>query len=162
MILYGPGYVKALGEADDMASLVDIMPTVAELADVEIPKNYEFDGRNMMPFVSGKAPKHRDWIYSYNAEYQIVRTRNVCRDGMGFYWDTRSTRDQEQYRLINENRPDPSLRKDIELIRTILKKYPAAPLSGPMYERYMKAKKGKRELWDKMREKILNQHKEGI
>jgi hypothetical protein len=30
-----------------------------------------------------------------------------------------------------------------------------------MYERYMKAKAGKRELWDKMRERILRENKKG-
>jgi len=64
--------------------------------------------------------------------------------------------DQEQYRLIDEARPDPALQKDIELVKTILNKYPTAPLSGPMYERYMKSKATKRELWDRMREKILS------
>ncbi|MBA7683684.1 hypothetical protein ES703_92064 [subsurface metagenome] len=86
----------------------------------------------------------------------MVRTRNVVRDGLGFYWDARGILDQEQYRLIDEARPDPALRKDIELVKTILKKYPTAPLSGPMYERYMKMKATKRELWDRMREKILS------
>ncbi len=160
MIVYGPGSVNAIGEADDLASLADIMPTVAELTGARLPDNYEFDGKSMMPFVSGKTSKHRDWVYSYNAEYQMVRTRNVCRGGMGFYWDTRGVRDQEQYRMIDLNKPDPALRKEIKLIKTVLKKYPTAPLSGPMYERYMKAKAGKRELWDKMRERILREHKE--
>jgi arylsulfatase A-like enzyme len=160
MIVYGPGSVKALGEVDDLASLADIVPTVAELASAEIPKSYEFDGKNMMPFVSGKTSKHRDWVYSYNAEYQMVRTRNVCRGGMGFYWDTRGVRDQEKYRLMDENNTEPVLCKEIELIRAVLKKYPTAPLEGPMYERYMKAKAGKRELWDRMRDRILREHKE--
>ena len=76
---------------------------------------------------------------------------------MGFYWDTRDTRDQEQYRLIQEGEVDPGLQKDIETVTMVLKKYPTAPLSGPMYEHYIKAKGGKRERWDKIREKILNQ-----
>jgi len=161
MIVYGPGSVKALGEVDDLVSLVDIAPTVAELTATELPEGYEFDGKSMMPFVSGKTSKHRDWVYSYNAEYQMVRTRNVCRDGMGFYWDTRGTRDQEQYKLIDEDKRDPALHSDIELIKTVLENYPPAPLSGPMYERYMKAKEEKRELWDKMRENILRQYRPG-
>jgi len=158
MTVYGPGLVKPRGQVNDLASLVDIAPTVVELAGAKLPGGYAFDGKSMMPFVSGKTSIHRDWLYSYNAEYQMVRTRNVCRDGMGFYWDTRGTRDQAQYRLIDEAKPNPALRKDIELIKTILTKYPTAPLSGPMYERYMKAKEGKRERWDKTRKKILSRN----
>jgi arylsulfatase A-like enzyme len=160
MIVCGPGLVEARGEVDDLASLVDIAPTVAELTATELPEGYEFDGKSMMPFVSGRASKHRGWVYSYNAEYQMVRTRNVCRDGMGFYWDTRDTRDQEQYKLMDENKPDPALCEEVELITTVLEKYPPAPLSGPMYERYMKAKEGKREFWDKIRERVLRENKE--
>ncbi len=159
MLIYGPGTVKALGEVDDLASLVDIAPTVAELTGAKLPESYEFDGRSLMPFVAGKTRRHRDWIYSYNAEYQMVRTRNVCRDGLGFYWDTRGILDQEQYRLIDEGKVAPDLKQDVEVIKEVLKKYPTAPLCGPMYERYMKEKKGKRELWDKMRERILSQNR---
>ena len=159
MLIYGPGLVKALGQVEDLASLVDVAPTVAELTGAKLPDGYEFDGKSMMPFLQGRRPKHRDWLYSYNAEYQMVRTRNVCRDGLGFYWDTRGILDQEKYRLIEENKAGPELRRDIETIKRVLNKYPAAPLSGPMYERYMREKTGKRELWDKMREKILSRHK---
>ena len=162
MVVYGPGLVKALGEVDDMASLVDVAPTVAELTGpprAGTRLGTQFDGKSMMPFVSGKTAKHRDWLYSYNAEYQMVRTRNVCRDGLGFYWDTRGILDQEKYRLIEKGKADPKLQKDIETIKKVLKKYPTAPLSGPMYERYMKSKEGKRELWDKMKEKVLSQHR---
>ena len=159
MLIYGPGPVKALGQVEDLASLVDVAPTVAELTGAKLPDGYEFDGKSMMPFLQGRRPKHRDWLYSYNAEYQMVRTRNVCRDGLGFYWDTRGILDQEKYRLIEENKAGPELRRDIETIKRVLNKYPTAPLSGPMYERYMREKTGKRELWDKMREKILSRHK---
>ena len=43
--------------------------------------------------------------------------------------------DQEQYRRIDEAKPDPALRKDIELNKIIIVKYITAPLSGLMYER---------------------------
>jgi len=48
------------------------------------------------------------------------------------------------------------------LIKTVLKKYPTAPLNGPMYDRDMKDKAGKRELWDKIRERILKEHQSSI
>jgi arylsulfatase A-like enzyme len=109
MLVYGPCLVKAHGEVDDLASLVDVAPTAVELTGAELPDGYEFDGRSMIPFLEGKTAMHRNWIYSYNAEYQMVRTRNICRDGMGFYWDTRGILDQEKYQLIDENHADPEL-----------------------------------------------------
>jgi hypothetical protein len=80
------------------------------------------------------------------------------RDGMGFYWDTRSILDQEKYQLVDENDADSELLKDIQVINKVLAKYPAAPQNGPMYERYMKQKEGKRKLWDRMKTRILGQH----
>lgn len=157
MLVYGPGLVKAHGEVDDLVSLVDIAPTVVELTGATLPDGYEFDGWSMMPFLEGKTARHRDWIYSYNAEYRMVRTRNICRDGMGFYWDTKGILDQEEYRLVDENVADPELLIDIKVIKKVLAKYPAAPQTGPMYKRYMKQKEGKRELWDKMKTRILSQ-----
>ncbi len=158
LIVYGPGSIKAMGEVDDLVSLADVMPTVAEMTGFKLPSKYEFDGKSMIPFVTGLTIQHRDWVYSYNAEFQMVRTRAICRGGMGFYWDTRGTRDQEAYKMINLDGPDPALKRDVDLIKTVLNKYPTAPLSGPMYDRYMKEKAGKRELWDKMRARIMKEH----
>lgn len=156
--VYGPGYFKGKGEVDDFASLVDFAPTIAKLTGAKLPDKYEFNGLNLMPFLTGKKKLHRDWAYSYNAEYQMVRTRNVVRDGMGFFWDARGTLDQESYMLIDEENVDPTLKKEVKQIKAILAKYPTAPTSGKMYERYMKEKAGKWELWDKMRERILKEN----
>jgi len=159
MFIYGPGIVKPRGEVDDLANVADIAPTLADLVGAKIPENYEFDGINLIPFLSGKTDKHRDWVYSYNGEHKMVRTRDVFLDGIGFYWDTRGTLDQEAYKMIEEDTADPALRNDIAAIKSVLEKYPDAPKSGPMYERYMKEKAGKWELWDKMRKNILRQYK---
>jgi hypothetical protein len=37
--------------------------------------------------------------------------------------------------------------------------YPTAPQAGPMYNRYVKEKAGKRELWYKMRDRILTENR---
>ena len=82
----------------------------------------------------------------------------MVRDGLGFFWDARHTLDQEKYGLFEESSADPALSQDIALIKTILAKYPPAPTNGLMFERYLKEKEGKRELWDTMVEKVLKQH----
>ena len=158
MIVYGPGLVKARGEVDDLASLADVAPTLAELTGARLPRGYEFDGKSLVPFLSGKADRHREWLYSYNAEYRMVRTRRVVRDGLGLYWDTRGTVDQEAYRRIRKGRAEGELARDIALIERVLEKYPAAPTSGPMYERYLKKKAGKRKRWEAVRKKFLEKN----
>jgi hypothetical protein len=111
-----------------------------------------------MPFLTGKKKRHRDWAYSYNGIYKMARTKNVVRDGMGFFWDARGTVDQESYKLIDEKNIDPALKKEVQQIREILDKYPKAPTSGVMYERYMEEKAEKWESWDKMRERVLKEN----
>ena len=154
MIIWGPGIVKARGEADELTDLADITPTIAELTGAPLPDGYTFDGQSLVPFLIGEAEHHRDWIYSYNAEYQMVRTRSVVRDGLGMYWDTRGVKEQEDYREIGENR-DPELRKDIELIERVLKRFPTPDLNTEMFRRYLREKAQSRANWEKLKERIL-------
>ena len=157
-IIYGPGYVKARGEVDDFASLADVAPTLASLTGAKVPSDCNFDGIDMVDYLSGKTDKHRDWVYSYNAEYKMVRTRNLLRDGLDMYWDTRGTLDQESYKLISKDAVPKELKDELKVIESVLNKYPSAPTTGPEYERYMKSKAGKRKLWEKMQQRIFKEN----
>jgi len=153
LFIYGPGYVKPRGVVDEPADLSDIAPTVAELMRLDCTaaaekyglktnnSEYEFDGKSLLPYLAGKKNTHRDWIYSYNAEYQMVRTKNVVRDGLGTYWDCRGTNDQEKYRCI-KNPEKSDLIAEIELIDKVIDKHPIPDLDSELYYRYIEYKGG--------------------
>ena len=51
-LLRWPGKVPAGRVTDEPTSLMDIYPTVADLAGVEIPKDRYIDGRNILPLIN--------------------------------------------------------------------------------------------------------------
>lgn len=80
-----------LGHQKALANVADILPTVAEVAGVELPADYEICGESLIPFVTSNKPTHRDWIYSYKNESQFVRGDYVMHDGNGIWYDVTGT-----------------------------------------------------------------------
>ena len=64
------------GASDELTDFTDIAPTLVELAGAEVPEGYEFGGKSLVPFLSGKTDSHRDWIYGYISTSQVLRTKN--------------------------------------------------------------------------------------
>ena len=61
------GAERALGD------LTDVMPTLADLAGAELPKDRPFDGQSLAPLLRGGTTKHREWIYSFLDDGRILR-----------------------------------------------------------------------------------------
>ncbi|WNJ16562.1 sulfatase-like hydrolase/transferase [Pontibacter sp. G13] len=88
MIIYAPGMdLTKQGEQDVLVNISDILPTIAEIAGVEIPDSYEVNGESLVPFLTTDQPEHREWIYAYHKEMQLVRGKYVMRDGNGHWYD---------------------------------------------------------------------------
>lgn len=79
------------GQQPVLANLADIMPTVAELAGVKLPAEYDVSGVSLIPFLTTKKESHRDWIYAYKSNYQMIRGDLVMRDGLGKWYDVSKT-----------------------------------------------------------------------
>ncbi len=71
-IIRGPGVKPGL-VSRAVADLTDIMPTLAEFAQVELLRYVVFDGSRLGPVLRGEADKHRDWIYSHLDDGRILR-----------------------------------------------------------------------------------------
>ncbi|MFO1064071.1 MAG: sulfatase-like hydrolase/transferase, partial [Pirellulales bacterium] len=73
-IAWGPGWIhphpKAVGALSDVT---DIFPTLAEFAEAPLPKDILFDGRSLVPLLTGKTDSHRDWIYSHLDDGRVLR-----------------------------------------------------------------------------------------
>ncbi|GAA4239550.1 sulfatase [Postechiella marina] len=89
-MVYGPGFnFTKKGEQDVLVNLSDILPTVAEIGGVEIPKDYEINGESLMPFLTTKKKTHRDWVYGYKDNLQLIRGAKVLKDGLNKWYDVR-------------------------------------------------------------------------
>ncbi len=158
LFVYAPGFVKARGETEELSDLSDIAPTIAALTGSPLPPDYEFDGKNLVPFLTGQTDKHRDWIFSYNAEMRMVRTKNVMMDGIGQLFDTRGSRDQEDFPKITDKVPR-KLKADVVLIESILEKIPGPDLDSKIYKDYLVDKAGNFPRWEVIKKAELTGEK---
>ncbi|MCL7762573.1 sulfatase-like hydrolase/transferase [Polaribacter sp. Z014] len=91
-IVYAPGLnLTKKGEQDVLVNLADVLPTIAEIGGVTIPEDYEINGVSLLPFLTTNKKEHREWIYGYKDGQQIIRSKNVLKDGFDKWYDVSST-----------------------------------------------------------------------
>jgi len=80
-IIRWPGKVKAGSVTDVPAGLVDILPTVSEVAGVAAPKDRVIDGVSLIPLFSGKPinrPHPLYWFYNPSRPACVIREGDYC------------------------------------------------------------------------------------
>lgn len=112
MIVNGPEIVKPRGGTGELTDLSDILPTLADFAGAEVPKDRPIDGRSLALFLSGQTDATRDWIFSYIADRRIVRTKRwLLEDNSPLHWgnlyDCGESRDGTGYKdVTGSDRPE--------------------------------------------------------
>ncbi|CAZ97767.1 sulfatase-like hydrolase/transferase [Zobellia galactanivorans] len=92
LIIYAPGmHMTKKGLQDVLVNISDMLPTIADIAQVEIPDSYEINGESLLPFLTTDKKTHRNWIYAYHKETQIVRGNLVLKDGNNVWYDVSRT-----------------------------------------------------------------------
>ena len=86
LVIDAPGMTKH-GMQDVLVNMSDFLPTIADLAGVEVPADYEHNGESLVPFLFTDKPQHREWIYGYSRAETIIRGGKVMKDGRGKWWD---------------------------------------------------------------------------
>ncbi len=125
-LIYAPGFkLMKQGEQDVLASVVDIMPTLADIMDFKIPKDYEIHGKSLWPYLTGDATVHREWIYAYRSEMQLIRGDKVMKDGRNKWWDVAETPDDLiSFREIKDwTSVSPEHRAQRDLLKSVLPQY---------------------------------------
>jgi arylsulfatase A len=92
-LAWGPGVVTAGLKSDSLVNLNDIVPTLADLANVELPLDYPGDGVSLMPVLAGGKALSREnifihyeprWPTARPARYAFDRRWKLYESG-GFY-----------------------------------------------------------------------------
>ena len=69
-----PGKVPGGRTVDGVASVMDLLPTIAELASVEPPQGKTLDGRSLAPYLRGEAElEERPYHYYFGGQMQAIR-----------------------------------------------------------------------------------------
>jgi len=86
--------IKEGRTVETIASYLDILPTLAELAGVDLPKEHVFEGRSLVPFLEEKSPS---WQDRYLFQHVVRWSTNVNPDLRKWY--SFSVRNQ-RFRLV--------------------------------------------------------------
>ncbi len=106
MIVNCPGVVKPSEPSDELVDLSDILPTLADFAGAKPPGG--IDGRSFAPLLRGEKGPTREWIYSYLADRQILRTKRWLLENNGpghpgRFFDCGNSRDGTGYRDVTDS-----------------------------------------------------------
>ncbi len=82
-----PGVVEAGCVVDDMVDLTDLLPTLAELAEADPPRDVTLDGRSFSDVLKGSAPGERKWVYAERKNRRSVRDKRYRLYADGTFYD---------------------------------------------------------------------------
>jgi arylsulfatase A len=71
-IARGPGLKRGV-VSPALGDVTDLLPTLAQFAGAELPKDKVFDGKSMVPLLRGATERHRDWIYAHYEDGRVLR-----------------------------------------------------------------------------------------
>jgi arylsulfatase K len=82
LVITGPG-IPAGRKVDNIVSLIDIFPTIAEMTGIDPPSN--LDGESLMPLASGKTDRSRNWALALHTGSSSNTTMFMLRQGAWKY-----------------------------------------------------------------------------
>lgn len=125
-VVYAPGaHFTKHGEQDILVNLADILPTVADAMGFKIPVDYTIHGKSLWPYLTTDATTHRDWIYAYKRDQQLIRGKKVMRDGYEKWWDVEKTPDDliSFHEIKDWERVSPAHRKERDRLQALLPQF---------------------------------------
>ena len=124
MVFRWPGHFRAGATCEELVTHMDILPTLAEAAGIDIPA--EIDGADLGPLLSGEPTEWRDHVVitHHGNAYGLCTMRTVITaDYKYVYWpyDTAELYDRQADAWEMENRiGDPALQGVVERMHGIL------------------------------------------
>ena len=72
-VTWAPGRIPANSKSNDMASTIDLLPTIASIAGIEPKTKGPIDGLNLADFLHAKSPSPRTEFLYYTSQIQCIR-----------------------------------------------------------------------------------------
>lgn len=107
LIVRAPGVVPPGTVSRELASLADVLPTLAELAGAKVPADHPLDGKSLVPTLRDPTAKHRDILVSYLQDQEMARDARWLLEGNGELYDCGESRAGMGYRQIPKSSEDP-------------------------------------------------------
>lgn len=128
------GQIKPGEQTDEFVDAIDFLPSILDVAGVEVPNDFQTDGESFLPILQGKEQRRRDWVYmSYNPKpgahkdhlspAEFVMNSDYKLYGDGRFYNIK--KDELETSVIQDSEPKEKLLKErFQTIIDSLKKYP--------------------------------------
>ena len=135
-VVYAPGQPQFVqGEQDIISDLSDLLPTLADIMGAALPtqEEYELNGKSLWPYLTKQTEQHREWIYGYKGNRQMVRGQHLLRDGKGEWWDARELpSDMDSFPPIADlTALSADQKMEKAMIEDVLKRFARTDVGGP-------------------------------
>ena len=135
-VVYAPGQAQFVkGRQKIISDLSDLLPTLAEIMGTELPSQdeYELNGKSLWPYLTKQTDHHREWIYGYKGNRQMVRGHHLLRDGKGVWWDARKLpSDMDSFSEVTDLASlSADQAKEKNMIDRVLARFARADVGGP-------------------------------
>ncbi|CAL1125017.1 unnamed protein product [Cladocopium goreaui] len=101
LIVSAPGRFAKGVVSDELVDLSDILPTLVDLAGGSIPSDHIVDGHSLVPTLEGEPGEHREWIFSFLGNKQILRDKRWLLEGDGTFFDCGTSRNGAGYKDVS-------------------------------------------------------------
>src|SRR5262245_4369644 len=85
-----PGTIPSGRVSTDLVDFSDVLPTMAELAWVDLPKGITFDGRSFAPQLLGRQGNPREWVFVQLGRERFVRDQRWLLHHDGRLYDVKA------------------------------------------------------------------------
>lgn len=125
LIIYAPGFnLTKQGRQDVLVNLSDMLPTIADITGVKIPADYEINGVSLWPYLITEKTEHRDWIYSYKKNKQLIRNEKLLKDGYGKWYEVNEyPEDLISFPKISKKSPSKECKEEQKKLLEILPQF---------------------------------------
>ena len=107
LIVRGPGLVSPGTVSRELASLADVLPTLAELAGAAVLPDHPLDGKSLVPTLRDPSARHREIVFSYLQDQELARDARWLLEGSGELYDCGDSRAGTGYRHVPRSSDDP-------------------------------------------------------
>jgi len=115
-----PGHVKAGTVVETIADVSDILPTICDAANIDLPEDIPFDGSSFLPMLQGNARPHREAIYMWYTRNGGPNAKEFARTAEYKLYSTGEFYHVETDRLEKRDLSDAKLTEDAQAIRQML------------------------------------------
>ncbi|MBD3674610.1 MAG: sulfatase-like hydrolase/transferase [Planctomycetaceae bacterium] len=119
-IVSWPGNIESGQVIETIADLSDILPTICDAADIDLPQDIPFDGYSFLPLLKGNSTPHREAIYMWYARNGGPNAEVFARNAEYKLYANGEFYHVAADRLEQKNLAEKNLSPDVEAVRQML------------------------------------------